>query len=51
MRTAFLRRAVRQFYRNRGYRVNFKESNHVGNGVVDGEAIREPYHIAIELAS
>jgi hypothetical protein len=51
MRAAFLRRAIRQFYRNRDYRVNFEKSIHVGNGMIDGEAIREPYHMAIELKS
>jgi hypothetical protein len=42
MRAAFLRRAIRQFYRNRDYRVNSKKSIHVGNGMIDGEAVREP---------
>jgi len=51
MQAAFLRRAIRQFYRNRDYRVNFKKSIHVGNGMIDGEAVREPYHVAIELKS
>lgn len=51
MRASFLRRAVRQYYRNQDYQVNFKKSIHVGNGMIDGEAIREPYHVAIELKS
>lgn len=51
MRAVFLRRAIKQFYKDQGYRVNFSRSIHVGNGMIDGEAIREPYHVAIELKS
>lgn len=51
MRVAFLRRAVKQFYKGQGYRVNFSKSIHVGNSMIDGEAVREPYRVAIELKS
>jgi len=51
MQALFLRRAIKQFYEGHGYRVDFSRGIHVGSGMIDGEAVREPYRIAIELKS
>jgi len=51
MQAFFLRRAIKQSCEGQGYRVNFSKGIHVGCGMIDGEAICEPYYIAIELRS
>ena len=52
MRASFLRRAIKRYYRDLGYQVNFPRGGlKVGNAMIDGESLKGPTRLAIELKS
>ena len=52
MRASFLKRAIKRYYRDLGYQVDFPKGGiYVANSMIDGEAIKGPTRLAIELKS
>jgi len=52
MRASFLKRAIKRYYKNLGYEVNFPRGGlKVGNAMIDGEAIKGPIRLGVELKS